>query len=283
MEFAWGPRTVCFMRWALVAAAFLFGIERDLAPFTLEKEKANALASFVPLMWVLEKPMLLILQAVALLGFILYGLGRWPALTLIPGLFVMITTGTLRQSKGDASHSLQIISMCLLAVWAVHAFHGIFRGKRPLEQDITHNRRALLAALLMLAGSYVASGILKLKKSDGRWIQNTPNLAVHMVKSNLSTYYSNPEKPFDDSKARWLAERPTLAKALFTPGLILELGAFLMLWSRRWALGWGLALLGMHGGISWLMSIEFTNHMWLLATLAVIPGITTWGPATQSR
>jgi hypothetical protein len=265
-----------FMRWGIVLAVFFLGISRNLQPFALDPEKANGLAEVMPLMWVLEPTMFTILKVLSAVGLVLFARGILPVLAVVPPLFSLIATGSLRNSKGDISHSTQVIAMCLVGVFLAYLVNGLARRQWRTAADSRAHHAGILAALLMLGASYVASGIVKLKASDGQWIARVPNLAVHMVKSNLSDYYSKPtgeiSQVMTDEAPRFFSERQTLAKWVFGSGLILELGAFVLVLGRRWAFWWGGSLLAMHAGISLLMDIEFKNHMWLLFILCVVPG-----------
>jgi hypothetical protein len=230
----------------------------------------------MPLMWVVEPTVFTILKVLSAVGLILFARGILPVVSLVPGLFLLVATGSLRNSKGDISHSTQVIAMCLVGVFVAYLVHGLVRRQWRTGPDSRAHHGGIMAALLMLGASYVASGIVKLKASDGQWIARVPNLAVHMVKSNLSDYYSKPtgeiSQVMTDEAPRFFSERQTFAKWVFGTGLILELGAFVLVLGRRWAFWWGGSLLAMHAGISLLMDIEFKNHMWLLFILCVVPG-----------
>ncbi len=276
--FDWGPRTLFGMRLGVAVLVFWLGMNRGLIPFELDSEKAHGLARWVPLMWILESGVFLVAQCVAAVGLGLFVFGVFPVVSLLAPLFVGIAAGTLRQSMGDTTHSTQIYHMVLLAIWVGYLWHGL-RGRNWARPDVVGHRGALFAALLVLASSYVASGIVKLKASRGLWIRDIPNLAVHMVKSNLSDYYSKPqgrvEVIYEQKSPAFVAGNPNLARLAFGPGLLLELSAFLLVLSRRWALGVGVTLVGMHLGISYFMAIEFWGHLGMLAVLCVLPAFTS--------
>jgi hypothetical protein len=110
-------------------------------------------------------------------------------------------------------------------------------------------------------------------------------MAVQIVKSNLNDYYSKPDGDPDramlEAAPKFFTQHPLTAKCVFGSGLILELGAILMLLSRRWAVLWGSALLGMHLGIAWIMDIEFWGHVGLLAVLCLLPAL-GWRRSTDA-
>jgi hypothetical protein len=271
-EFDWSPRMMLVMRFCIAALVLGLAMHRGLVPYEMEADKAHGLAKIAPLMWFLEPATFVAAQVLATLGLAAFVVGYRPQWSLLLPLIYGTIAGTLRQSKGDITHSTQIFYMTLLAMWVAYAALAA-QKKHGVE---TH-RIALKAAILMVAASYVASGMVKVKASDGQWIARVPSMAVQMVKSNLSDYYSKPQgeisEVFSDKAPKFFSEQPGLAKVVFGSGLLMELGAFVLILSRRWALAAGLALIFMHLGISLLMAIEFWGHMGLLTVLCVLPAL----------
>lgn len=275
-EFAWTRGELFFMRAAIACVIFFCAANWGLTPFQLEKEKLNGLAKLIPLAWMTNAVVLILLKILTAVGLALFVFGIAPVLTLFPAVLAVCGLGALRNSKGDISHSTQVTAMALVGIWVVYLVRAVMEKswKKPTKNS---HYFSMLAALMMIAASYTASGIVKLKASNGQWIQRVPNMAVQMVKSNLADYYSKPEGDVSVVLAQkapaFLTEHSTLSKFIFGSGLVLELGALVMLLGRRWNFIWGGGLLLMHICISWLMDIEFWNHMWLLAILCVVPGI----------
>jgi hypothetical protein len=261
----WTPWELMVMRLGIATLTFWLGFHRALDPFVLESEKAHGLAKFVPLMWLLEPSTLKIAKLLALGGLLAFVAGWKPRWMLLLPILYGTAMGSLRMSKGDTGHSTNLYYMVLLSMWIVYLW-------KP-----SCHVSAMKAAILIVAASYFSSGIVKLKASRGRWIADTPNLAVHMVKSNLSDFYSKPEGEVSEETVRerpaFLAARPWLCYLIFGPGLLLELGAVILVLGRRWALVAGLTLTGMHLGVSWLMAIDFWSHLSILLVLCVLPGV----------
>ena len=272
----WSAAEMVLMRIGLAALIYFLGVHWNLAPFTPDPSKLNGLAKILPLAWMLDPSVMMVLRVLTVLGLGCFVTGIAPSISLLPVLLTVCGTGALRNSKGDITHSSQALAMALVAIWIAYVVTGILWKKWKMAPPAAH-RAALLAAILIFSASYVASGIVKLKASKGQWIARVPSMAVQMVKTNLSDYYSKPEgdinKTMTETAPVFLTEHPTLSKCLFGSGLILELGAFVLLLSRRWAAVWGGALLAMHLGISWLMDIEFWGHIGLLAVLCLMPAL----------
>lgn len=282
----WSAAEMVLMRIGLAALIYFLGVHWNLAPFTPDPSKLNGLAKILPLAWMLDPSVMMVLRVLTVLGLGCFIAGIAPSLSLLPVLLTVCGTGALRNSKGDITHSSQALAMALVAIWIAYVVTGILWKKWKMAPPAAH-RAALLAAILIFSASYVASGIVKLKASKGQWIARVPSMAVQMVKANLSDYYSKPEgdinRTMTESAPAFLTEHPVLSKCLFGSGLILELGAFVMLLSRRWAVLWGGALLAMHLGISWLMEIEFWGHIGLLAVLCMLPALTALAAKPSSE
>ena len=272
----WSAAEMLLMRIGLAALIYFLGVHWHLAPFHPDSSKLNGLARIMPLSWMLEPSVLLVLRVLTIVGLGCFIAGVAPVISLLPVLLTVCGTGALRNSKGDITHSSQALAMALVAIWIAYGVTG-FLWKKWKKAPPEAHRAALLAAILVFSASYVASGIVKLKASKGQWIARVPSMAVQMVKANLSDYYSKPEgdinRTMTETAPVFLTEHPTLAKCLFGSGLVLELGAFVILLSRRWAVIWGGALLAMHLAISWLMDIEFWAHIGLLAVLCLLPAM----------
>ncbi len=275
-NFAWTKWEMVLARLAIAGLLFYFGCLTHLKPFETSPEKLNGLAKLVPLMWMLDPSALLVIRVVSVIGLVMYVIGWMPVLSFLPGLFTMLGMGALRNSKGDIGHSTQVLAMGALAIWIYYLYAGL-RRREWFRVSLATQRAALFGVVLMVSASYVASGIVKMKASGGHWIARIPSMSVQMIKSNLSDYYSDPQDTVSttmtEAAPKFFIEHPVIAKVVFGSGLILELGAFVLVFGRRWALLWGGSLLLMHAGISLLMDIEFWNHMSLLAVTCVIPGL----------
>ena len=184
-----------------------------------------------------------------------------PALGLI--VAIMIAKGTLINSQGAINHSLQLLTLVLLAQLIVHVT-AVVKKWPASEKQI----QAIHWSKVVIVASYVSSAFVKLFASSEFWIARVPYLALQIIKSNLQAYYTDLEpmaKGWVADFPYWVASHPNLARIFFSGGLMLELFAFLALINRRWALAMGVIILLFHESISFLMNIDFKNHVWLVA------------------
>ena len=271
----WGRVEMLIMRLLFAAVILWSGIvwKLPLDPDTFDKP--NGVAAVLPLGWMAKVAASGFTEAVTGITLALYAFGIAPALTLLPALLLMTGTGALRNSMGDISHHTQLVAMVLLAQWIVYLVAAI-RRRAWLRVAHQEQERVILWSLITIGAGYLASGMVKLKASDFEWIQRVPSISVQVMKAVWSASYSSGEA-VSGFKAvtipHWIAEHPNLARLFFGTGLILELLGICLVLSRRHAFWLGLALIGMHTGITLIMDIEFWNHILLVAIFAVnVPG-----------
>ncbi len=275
---SWGPLEMLIMRVAFSCVILLTGIIWNAAQLPDPSgplKDPNGLAKILPLGWLANPAVLTAGKPVVAVSLALYAVGLVPVLTLLPALVFMLGTGALRNSMGDISHHTQIVAMVLLGQWLVYLTSGV-RRKTWWRADQTLQQQVIFWSILVIAATYVASGLMKLMASDLQWIQRVPGLSVQVIKAVWSESYST-GVPVSGFKAETvpalIVQYPNLARIFFGTGLILELAACCMVLSRRHALGIGLGLIAMHIGISLVMEIEFWNQMLLLLIFAVnLPG-----------
>ncbi len=188
-----------------------------------------------------------------------------PALAVITG--ILIAKGTLINSQGAINHSLQLLTLVMLSQLIVQIVAAVKKWE-PSEKQI----QAMHWTKVVIAASYVSSAFVKLFASNVFWVARVPYLALQIIKSNLQAYYTDLEPMATGWVAEfpyWVASHPNLARVFFSSGLLLELFAFLLLINRRWALAMGLIILLFHESISFLMNIDFKNHVWLMLTFLI--------------
>ena len=274
----WSAWETGLMRLGFALVILLSGIIWNAAQLpdpNLALEDLNGIAKVLPLRWLANPSVLMVGKPLVAAGLILYVVGLAPGLTLFPALLFMVGTGALRNSMGDITHHTQIVAMVLLAQWLVYVIFAARRkGWWTTAADV--QQRVIFYSILVLAASYFASGLVKLKASDFQWIEKVPALSVQIIKAVWSESYSTgvPVSGFKAETAPfWIAHHPQLARVIFGSGLLLELLGVLLVMSRRHARVIGVALIGMHMGISVLMDIEFWNHLLLVLIFAVnVPG-----------
>lgn len=278
-----GPRP--FGRWevGIMRCLFAFVVFRKTMPSAgarfSEQPKPNGIAHFFDLTFLADPGIYATLEWIALGCCVLYALGvvLWIALPYLA--MFSIATWTLANSQGAIGHAYQMVSLILLvqAVVAVVAGIRVWRKKRRVLWFPDEKTNTYLAyyAQIAIVSCYMTSGLTKIKNSDGTWLWDSPYFATGIVKAEHQTHFSRLDEPLDEAslkRADWLVEHPMAARALFAPGLLLELGAFLALFGRRWALALGIALIGMHAMIELIMSLHFAFFQYCVAIWLVNPG-----------
>jgi hypothetical protein len=145
-----------------------------------------------------------------------------------------------------------------------------------MPEDAVH-RRSIYVSLVIFAAGYVVCGWVKLDNSDWKWMGNVvPGLALELQKTNWSAYYDTlePVPAALTTVVGLMNDHPTLARLFFGAGLLIELGAFLIMLGRRWAFFYGIAIIILHLSISRLMQLDFWYHIIAaLIFLVNVPGV----------
>ena len=278
-----GPRP--FGRWEVVIMRCLFAfliywetMPSEKSRFD-EQPKPNGIAHFFDLTFLADPGIYATLEWIAIGCCLLYAIGL--VLWVVTPCLAMfsIATWTLANSQGGIGHTYQMVSLILLAQAVVAVAVGIrsWSKERRILWFPDERMDTYLAyfAQVAIVACYVTSGLSKVKNSDGRWLWNSPYFATAIVKTEHQSYYSRLDEPLDEAaidRSHWLIEHPMAARALFAPGLIFELAAFFALFSRRWALAFGFALVGMHEIIEFIMSLHFAFFQYCVAIWLINPG-----------
>ena len=181
---------------------------------------------------------------------------------------------TLNNSKGAIHHGYQIQSVILLAqvcvLWAPILLRPLpdkARRYLPTHDPGLHRRDLFVYySQVGIAGCYVIAGLWKVLRSHVKWIIESPDVSVQIVKSHSQKYYEYLHPEWLDTKlgvvyAEWIAAHPWLTRIMLTSGLVLELFAFLLLVNRAWAAFIGLSLIAMHYVIGELMALHFPQNI----------------------
>lgn len=262
------------MRLALAVTVF-YTIRWGLPPYD-DQPKPNGLAHFIDLTFLTDKSVMGPLQAITIACLVLYVLRIVPVIAVLVPFAVSVGVGTLINSQGAINHDTQMVTMILLGQCIVFLVAGI-RAGQWLRIDSLWENRAILVSKIVIAAGYVASGMVKLDRSDGRWIHDVPKLAVQLRKTNLSKFSSD-GLPIDEFGGvvfpAWIIEHPWLARGLFGSGLLLELLCFVALAGRRSAFVIGVLLIVLHLTVGRLMELHFVYNMAAIAIFFVnVPGI----------
>ncbi len=224
----------------------------------------TGLAHLLDLSFLMNPEVLGILRGLLAAAVVFYAAGFFMFLSLGVMTFMLAACGSLENSQGAINHSLQPLALVALAQWGVAGWFVVrdyLVSKRsffPVATVETH-RWLVHAAKVALVSCYVASAFTKLERSDGQWIQRTPNLAVAIAKTNTKSYLNIHERPDHLATAvpQLILEHPNLTRLFFGFGFALELFAFLALLGRWPAVLIGVSLILMHDMIARVMDLHF--------------------------
>jgi len=215
------------------------------------------------------------------LALVLFTTGFVPSLSLGYAAWLLTMVGALENSQGAIGHHLQLACLVALAQWCVYCLgwqggvRALLRPARERHQLATH------WAKLLIVASYVTSACVKLIASEGRWIGQLPDISLQLIKTHANVYYDTlwPQTGWMATELpQFIANHPHLTRIFFTPGLLLELFAFIALTGRRAGMIWGAGLLVMHLLVRWVMNLSFSSHEWLLTIYLInLPFLCWWG------
>ena len=184
---------------------------------------------------------------------------------------------TLYNSQGATHHAYQLISLILLAQWAVYWTPWVRKVFKRSPLVLSDGRQwrdyAVWYSLQVIAAAYVIAGVIKLMRTKGLWIIESPNLSVQLMKTNAQNYYDKlqTDAVFEQraALAQYMIDNPNLTRLFLGGGLFIELFAFLLLLNRRWALVMGFFILSLHWGIEMTMGLNFKYQMAVVAIFLV--------------
>ncbi|HEX8372277.1 MAG TPA: hypothetical protein VF585_05830 [Chthoniobacterales bacterium] len=269
----WKPEIVHYADWEVLLMRLLFA---GLLYFRLpggvvsSLSSPNGLARFVDLTW-LSRPEVWEPLRWGFVGMlVLYVSGRFRAVALPYLLFLNVAAMTIANSQGWIGHTDQIISLILLVQTIFHVSAAV--GAKFNSSGRSTNDLEIYFTQQMIASAYVVAGLTKLIKTSGLWIAQLPNIVVQLVKTNDQSYYDtlrHPNPGFSEWLTQFLVEHPSAAYILFTPGLLVEIGAIWLLWGRKPAAITGVILLVLHALIHLTMQITFVTNIWIIVIFLV--------------
>ena len=259
---------VTIMRVAFAVLVFYtFPTEKHLYA---TQEHPNGIAHWFDLTFLADPEEYKPLEFIACICLVVYALGILPVLPLGYLVWFSIVTRTLANSQGGISHSYQMVTLILLAQFIV-AFCAfvvpLFKERRfSLFQNRFWDNCAVYYSQLGMAGAYVIAALTKLNNSGLMWFWNSPYFVTDVIKTNRQNYYAklDDERFLEFGKeveyVQAISDYPMFARVLFAPGILFEIGAFLALLGRKWALAVGLSLVALHLGIKEVMKLDFLKN-----------------------
>ena len=220
---------------------------------------------------------MLVLAAVCCVFYVL-GVGLRVVLPVLALAHTLIWT--YYNSQGYQHHGHQLVSLVLWIQTGVVWCEALARKETPAWWRQWTNPGTLRDWLWfyvrgIILFSYVASALTKIINSRGLWLWNSKYLCAELVKSHRLSYYKelDPAMAGDPAAAVWLLHHPFVAQVVFGIGFFIELFAWVGLRDRRWSAIVGVAIIVMHFNITWLMRLNFDNHVWLCAIFLLnVPG-----------
>ena len=256
------------------------GVVWDFIPWVFEKntfERPVGIAALgFPMDWLSDEGTMRVFNYAALALLAVYVWGRWLWL-ITPVLCLMtIPPGTFINSI-DLSHGHQIVSLVLMgqSLWFIwFAIRHRFGGDR-LERD----RGMAFASLQTIVAIYMTTGITKLLSSGLGWMnQGASYYALQIRKTNSQAFHDRLEDVggIGRSVENYFLDHPTMAAAFLGCGLLLEVGAFVALFGRRWSFLAGVIILAFHGTNSIVMKLNFRFHNEIVIIFLMLPALVHW-------
>ena len=229
-----------------------------------------------------EPETLTMLRGVLCAALVLYCSGRLLFAALPVMLFITVSCGTLINSQKAATHSTQIIALCLLVQCAWHLYAALTRHKSGLpasSRRLKEGRMAVWYTQQMIAAVYIVSAITKWL-ANGSWIADSRYFPLQIVKAQRMEYYNSLQEPGQAQGrygiisetltplALWLEKTmmtaPDWAPVFLAPGFLLELLAFLLLAGRKIGGAYAVTLIIFHLTIAEMMNLNFGYHIFVL-------------------
>ncbi|MCF6312851.1 MAG: hypothetical protein L3J39_10415 [Verrucomicrobiales bacterium] len=228
----------------------------------------NGIAHWVDLTFFSNDRFVALLPWIVIPAILLYASGIGLPITLPLLTFISIGSRTLSNSQGAINHGFQLVSAILLVQTGVILFGVIYRLIKKKHFVDSRQRTIrdyyIYSTILLCVSFYMIAGYIKLIKSDGEWIQNSPYIGIQLVKTDRQNYYTNMDgKHFGKAKVRWasdMLEHPNFTRVFMACGLCLELFAFIALFGRAWCAVTGLMILAFHQLNDSIMGLMFYHN-----------------------
>ena len=160
-----------------------------------------------------------------------------------------------------------ILSLLFFAQFLAYLF-------QRLGTDTALEKNRIQFTAQFIAGAYLLAAISKLTASGLAWISDSPYVALQILKSFDYAYFDTGLKVHlakGIQMSYFITTHTSLIKALFTSTLVLELFAFVIMFSKRLAFIYSILLLGMHLGILIVMDIFFPTISMPLIIILINP------------
>jgi predicted DCC family thiol-disulfide oxidoreductase YuxK len=211
-------------------------------------------------------------------GLAAYVLGVLSPVALLAPVLFWVAVGTLFNSQGAINHSFQLFVLVMVAQLVMAWVRTIRNGGLSFRDGAQISQEMARGAVVVICALYMTAAFSKLHNTKGRWLLDSPNLAVQVVKTH-SDAASDKGPPvnsfFGKHFPEWVVEHRGISRVLFAPGLLLELFACLAVLGRRWSLVLGIGLTTLHALIGRMMNLHFELYQYML--LIFLVNLPYWG------
>lgn len=204
---------------------------------------------------------------IVLIASVLYVLEIYMIANTITLTIISVLLLSLEESNGMTVEN-GVLSMAFFAQCLAYLFHRI-----SPESALSKNR--LNYILQVVVAVYVLAGLSKLQTSGLNWFLNdAPKFALE-IKRVLFAKYATEGNPYFLQKGNavttWLFNNLYFLRTILFSTLLIELLAFVMLFSRKISFFYAFVLLAMHLGIYLTMNITFPTIMLPMIIVTINP------------
>lgn len=289
VSFAWWETLLMRLGFILLLLWWYPSID-ILPPHGSELPFPNGLGRLgVDFSWALHPEVYAAMHLLFLIAGVIYVVGWAFPVAATAVFFCYLVYGTLFNSLGSISHYYQMLTLVLLgqalAAWIWAFLPGNVREVFGRSPQALHSFTTRVT-LQLIAGNYVLCALTKLLKSKGLWIWNSQYMPVEFAKIEAQKFHNNlvpVDMGWGDAFNDFCLQHPWLCMAIYAPGLIVELFAFLLLFGRGWAFWTGLVVIGMHAVIKVTMNLDFPQHKWLVFIFVVNAPYWVWWFVSKLR
>jgi hypothetical protein len=233
----------------------------------------NGLARIVDLSFLIDPATLAAYHTALVITMGLY-LARFLVWLALPiALWINVSVNAVANSQGAIQHSVQIVSLVLLAQTAAH-YSGLWLRWRGGTAESSIEERTIWWSQQTVAAVYLVTGVTKLIVTHGTWIFQARFVGVQILKTAYQAYYDRLDPSGLEAQlsiAQFAAAHGAIVALIAGMGLLLELLAPLMVLGRRWALALGCSFLLFHVSIDRVMHLRFVYHQLLVLIYMVDP------------
>jgi hypothetical protein len=250
-------------------------------PFVGQKEPVG-LARFCDLTFLGDPAVLEPVRIVFWICLGLYAVGFASAFALPVAALLFNAVGALIGSQGAHKHHLQIVGLVLVVLAVYHVYLAV-RYRRLFLPTLENHRFAIFHAQQTVVATYLVTGLYKALHSGIGWVVDAKYFPLQLAKTRGMDYYNRLEEAGGEAGSgaqellanlspaieRFFIDYPNWARFFLGSGLLLELGAFLLMAGRWWGVGYGCLIILFHLTVSRVMHLTFEYNILLVAVFFI--------------